>query len=71
MTDRLTCWSDESRGLLTCERQIAEVNVNGYGALGCLRCKTILGEPIAPATKTAEPFADGWRQIPRDYLPVR
>lgn len=64
----LTCWHDDSRGLLTCKRATTEVNVNGYGVSGCIVCKTILGEPIAPATKSAEPFRNGWRRIPKEYL---
>ena len=66
---KLTCWSDESRGMQTCERNdIAAVNIDGYAALGCRKCMTVLGEPVAPATRTCEPFVNGWRKIPREYL---
>lgn len=64
----LPCRSDQSRGLLLCKRRLAEVNINGYGADGCLDCKTVVSEPIAPASKSAEPFRNGWRRIPKEYL---
>lgn len=64
-----TCWNDESRGLKQCQREVIEVKLNGYAVAGCARCKTLLGDPVAPATRNAQPFADGWRQIPKDYLP--
>ena len=68
MIHRGTCWSDESRGVLTCQPEPVEVNRDGMAYLGCGRCKRLIGDAVGPATRSCVPYADGWRTIPRDWM---
>lgn len=55
-----TCWSDESRGLKKCRRDdLRAVAWRGGAALGCGKCKIVLGEPLASDAACEHP--DGWR----------
>lgn len=63
-----TCWSDEIRGLKTCKRLLADVNRNGRAYMGCSRCKRVLGEAVGPATPACDPYENGWREIPQEWL---
>ena len=63
-----TCWSDESRGLKECARDdLHAVDWHRGIALGCGKCRRILGFTSTPPMMAYEPPA-GWQEIPAEWL---
>jgi hypothetical protein len=62
------CWSDATRGNAECARDdLRAVDWKGGIALGCGKCKRILGFTSAPSMMPYEP-PDGWQEIPAGWM---